>query len=284
MKKVILPLLSLFIVISCKNSKTSSDNTSLRAYSALLSKLDTIDITNTHLAVDKYKELFTNKPNSTCDSALCIFMEYYDRLNTALNNNLSNDTMKYVNNDFLDTLKISKYERKLNGNGFTFENSEGNAYIAEDWDFIIKYFSNYISPRMKKYIVKINQEDKQGFTEDGGLVISPTELADRIVWWEKFISSDTNFIYAQRIKESEKNNLSAFMLGLSNSPIINDSGKLDSTYESAYKYLLNKHPETKTSKIISPYYSALLKKNIHQQDSILNDYDKKKLIYKDYNN
>lgn len=289
MNKLILATIFAFILMSftyIKPDAMDTPKTPLEKYLVFISQLDTVHITNIGLATDKYQTLFKNEPPATCDTAFAVFMAYYDTLDDALNNSLSTDTMRYLNDTDAADKKYAKktadFEALLNKYGYQFQYSEGTTYIGENWDFLLKNFSAYISSSMQQYISKLNREAKEGFIEDGAITISPTALAERMIWWDKFISSGSNFIYINGAKELEKNNISAFMLGQPNTPVTDDSGIIDTGFLNAYKYLLAKYPNNRITKIIAPYFRALLKKNEAEKDSILNDYDKKGLIYKNY--
>ena len=158
--------------------------------------------------------------------------------------------------------------------------TEGDTYIGQDLDFLEKWFSPIVSPVMKEYIARLNKDDKEGFQEDAGLTISTVQLASRTVWWEQFAAKYPDAITASLATNYWKGYLGTLLEGMDNTPVMDYENKtISDDYKTAYTYIQNKYPGTKTNNIIAPYFKLLLQKNKQKADDLIKQYQVKKIIY-----
>jgi hypothetical protein len=184
--------------------KPHYNNPLFKQYSQFLSKLDTGNMESSGVAARKYVDLFGNQGKNNCDSAYMIFDEFYEKLTNHIDELSRRDTtIKYdslltdSNRKYYSKLseKLTLYAQKLKDNGLRVYQSEGDDYIGQDLDFVAKWFYKYVSPAMKLYLIQLNKEDKEGFSEDAELIISPYQFVNRTIWWEKFASKYPNIDY-----------------------------------------------------------------------------------------
>jgi hypothetical protein len=260
----------------------------LKKYSSFLSTLHSGKMESVTLAAEKYTSLFKGQDTHVCDSAFFIFDKYYRVLTNTLEDLPSKDTtVKY---DSLLTDSIGKYIKeptgnlavyalKLKTNGFKVYLSEGENYINQDLDFVAKWFYGYVSNSIKYYLSELNKEDKKGYTEDAGLTISPVQLIDRTVWWEKFKSANPNSILTNRADEVWKDYLGTSLTGMDNTPVFDFEGKsIDGYFKTAYTYLQYKYPTSQTNKYVKPYFKLLLQQDHNKADKLIAAYKRKGLI------
>jgi hypothetical protein len=113
---------------------------------------------------------------------------------------------------------------------------------------------------MIQYLEQLNQENKEGYGEDGGLIIEPNILVDRAVWWERFTMEHPDFIFKLLPRQLQQSYTSTLITGQDNTPLFYDEGgPLEEYYKTAYDYLLSKHADSETAKMLRPYYAALVK-------------------------
>jgi hypothetical protein len=271
-----------------KTKKPEYNDSLLKMYDVFLIKLDTVHIENSTSAALKYRELFKGKDKNTCDSAFLLFEKYYERLDNSLDNLHNKDTtIKYdslINDSdggYSRALsnELLSYATKLKDNGFRVYMSEGDTYIGSERNFIAKWFYSYISHDMKEYLVQLNKEEKEGFSEDAGLIIGPKSFVDRTVWWEKFVAKHPHSIIINTAKNNWKSYLSTLLRGMDNSSVLQyDQKTLNSYYKTAYSYLQNSFPATQTNKVINPYFRLLLKQDTIKANKLINEYEEKKAI------
>lgn len=241
---------------------------SLLKYEHFLHQLDESDVTNITVAADQFISLFKGQDKQTCDSAYYLFDKFYSEVDDKINELHSNDTTNYdslvLSFDQGQNIKLSKklkdYNDKLEQNGFYIAMTEGFTYIRKDRDFVKKNFYNLLSPLVIKYLDQLNKENKEGYWEDGGLIIEPMILIDRIIWWEVFNKENPDFLFKILPSELQRIYTETLITGEDNTPLYYDEGgPLDTYYKTAYEYLLNKYPKTETAKRLRPYYSHLVK-------------------------
>jgi len=268
--------------------KAKYDDVLLATYSSYLTTLDTTNWESSTVAAQKYTNLFLNTDLNTRDSAFFIFNEFYAKLDNSLDDLHEKDTtIKYdslivdSNHHVLNlSPKLALYYQKLTGNGFKIYMSEGDTYIGEDRDFVARWFYSYVSSPVKECLIQLNKEDKEGFEEDAGITISPKQLVDRAVWWEKFAVEYPNTSITDEAQNSWKNYTTTLLEGVDNTPVIEIGGTtLDDYYKTAYKYLQSNYPNTKTNAIISPYFKLMLKKQKNKADALLEEYQHKGILY-----
>jgi len=261
-------------------------NPLLENYAEFLSQLDSTDMNSTTTATNKYTELFGQQSNALCDSAFLEFDTFYSRLERGLNENHYKDTTNY--DAFVYTepgtqipQKLINYRKNLQKNGFDINSEEGMTYIMQDRNFIAKYFYPYLSQTMKKYQVKLNIENAEGFVSDASIIISPQNIAERIIWYEKFIYENPTFIFIEKCRMTLKTYQTILFTGIDNTPVFSyDSpNKLSDYYHEVYEYLLSKYSGSKTTNLIRPYYEAILNSNIKESEAIISRYKKDDIIF-----
>jgi uncharacterized protein (UPF0297 family) len=290
-------LLFLTMIFSCsqqqnnsKNIETSTpENTKnvVNQYASFLAGLDPTNINTIPVAMNKYQELFKDEIIESKDSAFVLFDSYYQKVDESANDLMTKDTTNFDAFVMLDengnSLPLSKklrdYQDKITQNGFEIASSEGAAYIKQNRDFITKGFYDFVTPTMKEYLEQLNKENKEGFSEDGGIAIEPKEYIDRVIWWENFIEKNKNFIQLAKCNENRKYLLTFLMTGLDNTPLISDeNNEIEDFYKTAYSYLQSAFPNSQTNKMIAPYFAALINKDKVKTAKILKGYKQQKLI------
>ena len=271
--------------------ETASTNILLKKYNVYINNLDNSDVNSSSNSISRFKELFKDEDKILCDSAFVIFNNLYEKLDSNLNELHEKDTTNYeslvqiTQNDKTPKIskKLSDYSQKLKNNGFEVSEEEGITFIQKDRDFISKNFYPYISHTMKEYLSKLNQENKEGFASDAGLIIAPNIFAERIIWYENFIKNNSNFLFVSNCKENRKNLLTFSIIGMDNTPVFDDeTNKLSEYYKDLYEYLISKYHNSQTTKIIKPYYIALKNNQPKFAKELIIEYKSKKLIF-DYN-
>lgn len=282
------------IMLSCKhgtqnsaNEKADYDTATLNEYRSYLKSLDTLHPASTTTAAEKYAELFKNTNQSTRDSAFSVFKDFYNKIDQILDNNrdvtISYDSLITDSNGHLPSLSqhLMAYAQTLKDNGFKVYQSEGAPYIGQDLDFEAKWFYAYLSAPLKEFLTQLNKEEKEGFSADGGLIISPEQLADRTVWWENFAKKHPQTIVGRPALENWRSYLGTMLIGMNNSPVTESghSENLNPYYQVAYSRIINNYPTTQTAKLVSPYFKLLTDKNTAEAKKLIKDYESKKLIY-----
>ncbi|MDR3693647.1 hypothetical protein [Mucilaginibacter sp.] len=273
------------------NSKKNNqpyNNPLFKEYSSFLSKLDTSNIENSTIAVKKFVELFKNQKQNVCDTAFMLFDSYYGKLSNTIEDLPLRDTsIKYdslltdSNSKNISNLsvKLQLIARKLKENGVMVYMSEGDVYIGQDLDFVARWFYGHVSPAMKEYLAQLNIESKQRLTDDAALTIGPDQLAERTIWWERFSSENPNIIISASCKNNWIGYLSILFEGMDNSPILDyGSQNINPYFKTAYSYLQKNFPDSKTNKLINPYFNSLARKDTVNAKKLISKYRREGFI------
>ncbi|WP_143822243.1 hypothetical protein [Mucilaginibacter pedocola] len=266
--------------------------TVLNNYQKFIAGLDVTDMASATIAAKKYTELFKGENQATRDTAYFLIADnFINKLNVVV------DSLNYVNGmsadslladtsqiDTVPTPKLSasllSYGKRLRENGFYVYISEGDSYIGRDYEFSIKWFAPLLSPVLRQYITQLNKDEKEGFQEDAGLTISPGQLVDRTVWWEKFAMQHPHSLIYKAAEENRAAYLSTLLIGMDNTRAADDyeTGGLTDYFKEAWAYLQQHYANSQTNKLASTYFRLLQNRQKVKADALLKEYEKKKLI------
>jgi len=261
------------------------ENPKITEFKAFVDQLDSADVTSATKAVEKYKQIFTGQPAQLCDSGFVVFQALYDSLEQNLSAMHQNDTTNYEPLLYNDQASVSKslkdYRKNLQLNGFKISATGGVTYIEQDRTFVARSFYSFVTPVMKDYLTELQKENKEGFAIDGAITISPRQLVDRIIWYEKFIPQNPDFVFAENCKSYQKAYLTYLLSGYENTQLYADEETKDLSdfYVNAYDYLISKFPDSQTTQTIAPYYEALKQKQTDKVNALHKDFVIKGKIY-----
>ncbi|WP_375560045.1 hypothetical protein ACE193_20355 [Bernardetia sp. OM2101] len=267
-------------------------------YQTFVSSLDTTQMSSSKKAAEKYKELYTSATPEQADEGFLIFDKLYNSLAFNLdeqhykNSSKSGEYDKYdqiagIYNGYNDGKdappEMMSYHNELASHGFGIGMTEGSTFILQNRDFLKDVFYDKVSESMKKYLVQKNKEAKEVFSSDGGLMISPTRLAERVIWAENFMKENPTFHskLMEEVKWSKKSYLTYLLEGMDNTPLFDyQTNQLSSDFEDAYQTVTSSYSDTETAAIVKPYYEAIKNKNTKKQEELMAKYQAEGKIYK----
>ncbi|WP_291723965.1 hypothetical protein [Bernardetia sp.] len=266
-------------------------------YRTFVATLDTTQMSSSKEAAEKFQELYSNATPEQADEGFLVFNNLYNSLLINLGEQHFQDTEKTgdyekyysiagIYNGYNDGKDASPemlaYNKELASHGFGIGMEEGSTYFLQNRDFLKGYFYDRVSPAMKEYLVQKNKEAKEVFASDGGLIISPTRLAERVVWAEKFMKENPNFHPSlnEVIELDKKMYFNALVFGMDNTPLFDYQTKeIDPEFEKAYQIVTSSYSDTETAAIIKPYYEAIKNNNKAKQQEIIEKLRKEGEIY-----
>lgn len=277
--KIILILLFIVYPINAQNSL-------LKNYSTYLQSLDINKYYSNSMAANKYKELFSKTDYFLKDSAFVIYEQFYHQIGKRLNEIHVNDKTDYsilfynLKNDekFVIPDIILNYRNDLIDNGFDIAISEGNTWIKEDWNFISRNFYSNISQTMKNYCTFLNMVMKEGTLDDGAFIVSPTRIAERIIWLEEFTKSNPRFILTEKCNGFYKYFLYLLLHGSDHSAILGVNDSINKEFQDAYNYITLEYNQTKTATYVTPFYEFLKNKQKSKAYTLLEKYQTEGII------
>lgn len=264
-------------------------NPVLLQYDRYIAGLDTESVEMGGQALDTFQLLFKKQPAAVCDTAFYVFNQFQSKLSNYLNMHMEEDSIKYEDFIFSDennkmpalSKKQKAVKQKLDKGAFGLGATEGEAYITQDQHLLLQLFAKYVTPVMKQYLAQLDKEQKEGFDEEGGLVIEPDQLADRTVWWEQFSQANPNFIYSKEAAKSYNLLLYVLMEGEGDNGArqyhYNDSDVVDTVslseyHKTAWTYMQKKHPQSQATAIVTPHLNAWLKNDTTEANKVNEDF------------
>jgi hypothetical protein len=130
---------------------------------------------------------------------------------------------------------------------------------------------------MKSYIRQLCSEKKESAFADGAFLLEPAQYVDRLIWYEKFINENPEFLYITECKNSQRLYLTFLFYGLDNTPLLDDD-MLSVYFADANNYLQQRYSSTKTAKLAKPYFVALQQKQSQKAENIIKQYKKESII------
>ncbi|WP_338764248.1 hypothetical protein WAF17_21335 [Bernardetia sp. ABR2-2B] len=267
-------------------------------YQTFVSALDTTQMSSSKQAAEKFQELYASATPKQADEGFLIFDKLYNSLAYNLDeqhykkSSESGEYDKYdqiagIYNGYNDgkdaSSEMMSYHNELANHGFGIGMVEGSTYILQNRDFLKGYFYDKVSEPMKEYLIQKNKEAKEIFASDGGLIISPTRLAERVIWAENFIKENPDF-YPKLMKElkwSKKSYLTYLLEGMDNTPLFDYQTKeITQDFAEAYQTVTSSYSDTETAAIIKPYYEAIKNNNTDKQKELIEKYQDEDKIYK----
>lgn len=250
-------------------------DTSLLAYDQYLHTLDSLHLDNVTAALHRFQLSFAHKPATICDTAFYLFDQFHKKM-------LDNPE---VDAGKLDSLQMATAEdtktaptreqkllaQQLQQNGITIETEEGTPYPAQDQAFLLRTFSRYLSPVMQQYLVQLDKEQKEGYQNDAGLIISAETLASRTAWWEAFNREHPDFLYNREAHMAQEGLINSLLMGMDNTPVLNGDS-LDSYFRTAYEYLRDSVPAAEITRVTTGCLHAYDKADTATANKIINTY------------
>ncbi len=284
MKKLFFLVLCLSIIfISCKQknesdtsgrinpfltpdtSKVYNENPKLEEYRNFVLMLDSSDVNTVSLALNEFKLKFDSLNPNLADSAFFILQNYLDTVEMYQNNKLENDTTEY---EVLFTGEkvpesVLHFKDSLMECGFRIQLSDDVPYIVLERKYFIEQLKNRLSEPMKQYLFHVDIEFLTGFSDVDKIIIKPAEFIDRIIWYEKFMTENPDFVFLAQCEKYYKAYLTYLISGFETTQVFKDKNNLTLTefYNKAYTYLFKKYNDSNTTLEIKPLYDAILQKN-----------------------
>jgi hypothetical protein len=277
--RISLILLLAVLCLSCETKKNSAETPTniptpettnpthtdifLQNYRTFLLSLDTTQLISSTKAAEEFARQSKTINQIQGDSAYALFKQFQEIVQNTQHTIIEKDNDKYL--DLFTTegkppKEIKDYYAELKKHGFDLEVEEGYVYATMQPDFHKKYFYATFSPAMQVYFTQWGKEYKEGTVSDGGLVITPKELAQRLVFWEEFERQNPNFIWTKEVKQKQENYTYILINGMDNSPTFDyDSKRLQDDFKDAYRFLAEENKSSKTAELFKEYYAILSK-------------------------
>ena len=148
-------------------------------------------------------------------------------------------------------------------------NLEGSFYPIVDYARLAEEYNNYVTDEWKEYLAVKAMDSNQPPFIDGGLVISYSDLANRILKTENYLNKYIDSSRQEEMIDSYHNKIDIYLKGIDNTPIADMSS--NRIYEDVLdSYISTSHNEGYiTASILARYVEAIEENNNIIDDNIL---------------
>ncbi|MEM7036560.1 MAG: hypothetical protein AAF570_06220 [Bacteroidota bacterium] len=139
--------------------------------------------------------------------------------------------------------------------GLVLATAEGMLFLEPSPDLLVTHFQGYGSEALQVYLKQRKKEMEKGFAADAGIIIPMQDVAERAVWWSKFVEKFPDFKLIKNAKINAVDYTGYLMTGLDNTPAHDWGGteKLYPEFEKAMNWVIENEAETFTGKAIAGY-------------------------------
>jgi hypothetical protein len=131
------------------------------------------------------------------------------------------------------------------------------------------FFYNHLSPATQEFYDQFEAETNQDLSEDGGLLITPVELAQRLAFWQEFLSRYPNNLFAQFARNKVAYYQYYLLAGMDNTPAFDfETNKMQPEFIEGYAYLNQHHPDLACTKVFNEYLTLLKTTNYKRTEAV----------------
>lgn len=244
----------------------------LQHFIQMLGELDLERPESLSIGVDRYKKAMSKATHSICDSAYVILEDFALYATDAADFNLillRNPGNKVAPGNQASSgnkagsgtnKKGSRYEQLLMKNYFIVSHQNDQIIITPDLGRIQKELKEYLSPDTYAYFMEVDRENLR----DNGQIEShsPQEIAQRLCFWEKFLSKSSDFLYRPEAEQRRDLYLERLIFGSDQQPVYDKEGKVRTSYLQAFRYVTAQkntaaEPEGKTYRVMEDFLKVL---------------------------
>lgn len=274
MNKLLISVILLFSINLFGNS--------VEDYSKFLKTLKEKDVTSISKAISYFDNL-KDVSSKDIDTCYYLFYEFYEKavknandaflsISQMSDNPYQGKIYQLLQPDYKKTLKTANkkqiaYADLLRNNGIKGCYEDGYYCLSKNEKFVTDKLKDKVSLELKEYLIQTQKESEEGYTDpEIGLEITPKKLAERVIFWEKFINKYNNFPSIDKIQKTIKSYQITLLIsagGMSDIqyPVYDyETKKLNDTFKEAYKLIIEQST-TDFGKMVKKYYSILQKNN-----------------------
>jgi hypothetical protein len=209
------------------------------------------DLTSITQATDEVVKIAKNQPDKCRDELISAYRDYYLE-------NMVSYVMKIPSD--LTEKSAAKLDKELAKAGWRTAMTEGAYYVAQAGGWMEIALKEILTPAYKDFLEQESKENREGFADDAGLVISWEQLRVRIIEKEALLKKHPDFIENQLSQDHLTDAVGAFLGGLPNTPIYDFETKaLLKDVKIAYEKFIKENKTSKYYTIVNDFYEMLRK-------------------------
>jgi hypothetical protein len=257
-----------------EDERSAAKQITAKAYADSLQRLPFTPSSSLH-ALEIFRDQVDKQYPSENDKAFQQYLNYQVKLIDSLYNQL----VKRPDYEAIESLIWAdqsqhqpeglQYEKELNQNGLILKSTEGAIYIDRSTQPLRTFFYNHLSPATQEFYDQFEAETNQDLSEDGGLLITPVELAQRLAFWQEFLSRYPNNLFAQFARNKVAYYQYYLLAGMDNTPAFDfETNKMQPEFIEGYAYLNQHHPDLACTKVFNEYLTLLKTTNYKRTEAV----------------
>lgn len=189
----------------------------------------------------------------------------------ALNSTVNQYSFQDLNHpERIKDAKVRDLLQGILGDGFRLAMPEGMLCFTTDFPALSRKYGRYASARMQDYLGIMAVETARPYSEDAGLLITPDELARRIVPAEGFIKSYPHFARVADVERLRGQYLTAYLIGLNNTPAFDYvTSRLEDRFFESYRSTAAKYEGTDFARLVRGYLTVLQRNGYRKTRTVL---------------
>lgn len=224
-------------------------------------------------AATVFRTAFATASPAICDSAYVDFLEFHrgieDLYNFAIDENRAAYETLLDPDSSAHLPGAVAFRNRLELVGLRFVSEEGFGVAEIDPAFHRRHFYDRVSPTMRTYMDQWAIEQDSPVGTDEHLDLPLAEVAERAIFWERFVAGNPEFILASEALINTSFYQYIFMMGTSQTPAFDNTTQiLQPRFRQAFQALLRDHADTQLAEIVSRYYQILQGQNYRFTDKV----------------
>jgi hypothetical protein len=195
--------------------------------------------------------VFAKQKNDDCKDALVYeFRQYYASSIDQYSSKIGEMQITEEN--------ASKFDKALSKAGWKIVSKEGNYEVAELPGWPEHRLKDVLSRRYEAFFHMRSREIREGFAEDGALVIPWDKLRERIIARELFLKKYPGFIENDHVRSDKEHYLKVYLRGIDNSNIFDfKTERLKKPIQASYEKFISQNRQSEHYNLIREYYQHL---------------------------
>ena len=185
-------------------------------------------------------------------------------LNKAKNSRDNDSEFSKLQTKFIEATDVlnEKYAENIDTNDSYYKNNwvklsfvEGTYFYAVNSEYMRDKYGKYLSPAYNEWLKFILK--RESVMQDGGLMVPPDTLREYIIFLEKFVEQNPEFILIGDAKDILESYLMTYLEGIDNSPIFDkwNTRKMLPEFKTSYEKFLSENKDSKYYPMVEELYN-----------------------------
>ena len=185
-------------------------------------------------------------------------------LNKAKNSRDNDSEFSKLQTKFIEATDVlnEKYAENIDTNDSYYKNNwvklsfvEGTYFYAVNSEYMRDKYGKYLSPAYNEWLKFILK--RESVMQDGGLMVPPDTLREYIIFLEKFVEQNPEFILISDAKDILESYLMTYLEGIDNSPIFDkwNTRKMLPEFKTSYEKFLSENKDSKYYPMVEELYN-----------------------------